>query len=93
MDNSFVNIGTNVIAPVDWNVPSLIPGTVSVIASEVLTEYIIRMFMKARKPVLDLFYIHALSTPFLGGFSLPSRVCESRRSGRTGNRTDISSRP
>ena len=74
MDNSFVNIGTNVIAPVDWNVQSLIPGTMTVIASEVLFEYIIRMFMKARKPVLDLVYIHALSTPFLGGlqFTKPS---------------------
>ena len=74
MDNSFVNIGTNVIAPVDWSVQSLIPGTMTVIASEVLVGYIVRMFMKARIPVLDLVYIHALSTPFLGGlqFTKPS---------------------
>lgn len=51
-----------------------ITGSAVIISSEVLVSYMIRMFLKAPKPILDMAFIHALSLPFLGGlqFTKPS---------------------
>ena len=63
---SFTNILYNLGEPVNGT-DAIVTGSATIVASEVAVSWIIRKFMKAPKPLLQLAFIHALSLPFLGG--------------------------
>ena len=63
---SFTNILYNLTEPFNGT-DAIVAGSATIVASEVAVSFIIRKFMKAPKPLLQLAFIHALSLPFLGG--------------------------
>ena len=67
------NVFRNAAAPVDITQgPSQILGTAEYVAVEVLVSKIVRSMLKMEnRTVWDLFWIHLLSVPFMGGLGAP----------------------
>ena len=63
---SIANVFYNLTEPFNGT-EAIVTGSATTVASEVAVSFIIRKFMKAPKPLLQLAFIHALSLPFIGG--------------------------
>lgn len=69
-DESFTNILTNAIQPVDVRHGSQVAGAAEYVAAEVLVSYFARyIFKMERRTVMELAAIHAVSIPLIGGLS------------------------
>ena len=62
------NVFNNAIAPVDFRVENRVLGTAEYVAVEVAVSKIVRAVLKMEnRTVWDLFWVHLLSVPFMGG--------------------------
>ena len=69
-DETFTNILTNAVQPVDFRRGSQVAGSAEYIAAEVIVSYFARyLFKMEKRTVLELAAIHAVSIPLIGGLS------------------------
>ena len=62
------NVFNNAIAPVDFRAENRVLGTAEYVAVEVAVSKIVRAVLKMEnRTVWDLFWVHLLSVPFMGG--------------------------
>ena len=70
--DSFQNVASNSIAPVDVRKGSLVLGAAEYIAVEVAVSKIVRSVLNMEnRGIFELAFIHALSIPLLGGLGAP----------------------
>ena len=66
------NVVRNAVAPLDFGEDNRVLGTAEYVAIEVAVSKIVRSVLKMEnRSVWDLFWIHLLSVPFLGGLGAP----------------------